>query len=643
MAKNIEYPLPIGITLTGGTLEYRIESVLGQGGFGITYKVSAMVGVGNIKNRISFAVKEHFVKGRCHRGSDGKSVEYSKEAAEDVENSLKSFIKEGKRLNKICKINKNIVDVNEVFEANNTAYYVMEYLNGGDLRQMIKDNGGGISEEKALSIIRPIANAVTCLHQERLLHLDIKPENIVLRKNYDQVSYEPVLIDFGIAIHFDSKGNITTTSNMAGISEGYSPREQHAKVTTFAPWMDVYSLAATALYLMTGKDPLGAFDVHDGYVESVLPTSISKRTRMAIANAMKGDYTLRTQSAKNFLNDLEGNSALPSNFILRGGHYKYRIVHVEEKRNNCYVYKAVIYTGAPSSSEGENITKTEIYTIYEFYVEEKNIVKRDDKGILIGLEPYDIHKWIYDSYLNDAQKLTGLSSPGMSNATDYTMNCELFSANGTFYLVKRDKWKKPTPLPFAQFFSKLKSTNLSAKTIKRICLIVLTFAIIVLLAIFIPKIKFPSRPSIAPDLIVPDTVIIDDTVLEQKTDCLMTSEKADLMISEKKNIQQEEKPITPQPKTEPTVIKEKTDDQKYDDAVKKDDVSTLVQLANNGYSKAYCKLAKIYLKQNNFSLANSYANKAYKANVGKSEAQYVVNVLDGYGYYDNNANQKPPF
>ena len=83
--KDFEYPLPIGFVLKGGLMDYRIEEVLGQGGFGITYRVSAKVTVGHIKSTMMFAIKEHFVKGRCHRAANKVTVEYSEEAAAEVE------------------------------------------------------------------------------------------------------------------------------------------------------------------------------------------------------------------------------------------------------------------------------------------------------------------------------------------------------------------------------------------------------------------------------------------------------------------------------------------------------------------------------------------------------------------------------
>ncbi|MBR5638222.1 MAG: hypothetical protein IKW83_00520 [Muribaculaceae bacterium] len=139
MADNnkYEWALPIGTTIRGGQYPYEVVDVLGHGGFGITYKVKARVPLNNIRVDVFFALKEYFPTG-CWRGDNGATMECSPSLAADTKAGLKDFITEGNRLQKICSLNPHIVNVNEVFEANATAYFVMEYLSGGDLRQMRK-------------------------------------------------------------------------------------------------------------------------------------------------------------------------------------------------------------------------------------------------------------------------------------------------------------------------------------------------------------------------------------------------------------------------------------------------------------------------------------------------------------------------
>lgn len=307
--KKYEYTLSIGTKLQGAKT-YHIEEVLGQGGYGITYKVWAVTKEGRIPVKVPFAIKEHFVNGRCHRAADGVTVDYSQEAAEDVEESLKDFVKEGRLLNKICQVSdeavRYIVPVNEVIEVNNTAYFVMQYLEGGSLRRMVL-NSGALPEEKALALIKPIVRAVDFIHRHKVLHMDIKPENIVMHRNLLTGQDEPVLIDFGVSLHFNKKGGLTSKHTSFGHTEGFSPIEQYGAVETFAPWIDVYALGATLYYLLTGKTPPKAFDMTPDDVDKNLPPEVSKRTKAAIKHAMTKDYHDRTQSASTFLWELEND------------------------------------------------------------------------------------------------------------------------------------------------------------------------------------------------------------------------------------------------------------------------------------------------------------------------------------------------
>lgn len=301
--KKYEQALPVGYKLTGGSHDYFIEQVLGQGGFGITYKVKARIKAGNIGIDAHFAVKEYFPSG-CWRTPGDTMMLYAPTSEEAVKTSLKDFISEGHRLQQICNINSNIVSVNEVFEANGTAYFVMEYLLGGDIRKMVHNNGGAMSEDEMLGIITPVANAVQCLHDNNMLHLDIKPENIVMRQSEDGTHMVPVLIDFGIAVHFDEKGAPTTTSPSKGVTQGYSPVEQFAGITRFDPRFDVYSLSATCYYMLTGQTPKSAFDVTDADIRTALEGHASPSTIDAIAGGMCKDVVNRTPSVRNLLDAL---------------------------------------------------------------------------------------------------------------------------------------------------------------------------------------------------------------------------------------------------------------------------------------------------------------------------------------------------
>ena len=297
-----KHELPKGTILRSPELCYKVEEVLGSGGFGITYKVSADVIQGNIPLHTFFAVKEHFLSDCCER-DDGTIVLVSKTQSDTYKDCLADFKAEAIRLNELSGLHKGIVRVNEVFNTNNTVYYVMEYLNGRSIRKEVKDNRP-YSEKEALSLIREISDAIMFLHNERITHLDIKPDNIILHTFPNEDSPYPVLIDFGLAKHYDKDGKVTSTTRVQGCSEGYSPVEQYVRIDRFSPTADIYALGATLFFMLTGKDPIIATDITEDYILSHLPNDVSESTRKAILDAMKKEKNDRTKSVEEFLNGL---------------------------------------------------------------------------------------------------------------------------------------------------------------------------------------------------------------------------------------------------------------------------------------------------------------------------------------------------
>ncbi|MBO4977686.1 MAG: serine/threonine protein kinase, partial [Muribaculaceae bacterium] len=253
MADNDVPSLYPGAVLTGRR-RYVIERVLGAGGFGITYCASTDITVDNITVTARMAVKEHFVSLYNERADNNVTVTTpgSQKVRELVANSMRDFLGEARRLQQLGAGHPNIVKVNEVFEANGTAYYVMEYLDGSSLWDNIKDRG--MTEPDMLALMLPIVDAVAYLHRNRLTHLDIKPQNIMLAAG-EGGAVRPVLIDFGLSKHYDAEGHATSTINTLACSDGYSPAEQYSGIMTFTPSADVYALGATMIACLTGKTP----------------------------------------------------------------------------------------------------------------------------------------------------------------------------------------------------------------------------------------------------------------------------------------------------------------------------------------------------------------------------------------------------
>lgn len=440
---NFKYALPVGSVLKGGEIpgrkgehfHYKVENILGQGSFGITYSVSDQVPIGNIRQRMSFAVKELFVKEYCSRDEDGVTIKYSAEYSNNFKEELHNFVQEANRLYRICKGNDNIVNVNEVFQANGTAYYVMDNITGGNLRSLC--HGAPLPESRVLALMEPIAKAVEYVHNQHYMHFDIKPDNIMLRQNSDG-SESPVLIDFGISMHFNDRGN-TTEKYAPGTSAGYSPKEQYEPVTKFTPAIDVYALAATYFYLLTGHDPVISQQVYPGYVAKHLPLDVSEVTRQAIAEGMKPLWSERPQSVAKFLAGFRESYTLKQGYILKSPHLSYYIFSVEDE-SSCYIhYKAVPYHGSSYNGNDANVTQTTIYDIYECFVA-KFMSRAKDGSIQM---PDGMTTLPSFAQFNDlAKRWSGLDEMGKDK--DLPLSCEWFKANNTQYVVVK-KGFKPTP------------------------------------------------------------------------------------------------------------------------------------------------------------------------------------------------------
>ena len=222
---------------------YQIERILGQGGFGITYR-AVQTSLGR-----TVAIKEFFMKDYCERAEDSTRVTMGTQSSREmVQRYRDKFEKEARTLAKLK--HPHIVPVIDVFRENNTSYYVMEYAEGASLKQRV-DEEGPLSETKAVSYILQVADALRYLHGQHICHLDIKPANILTTARG-----EAILADFGLAKQYDEEGGETSTTPV-GKSKGYAPPEQYRTggVQSFSPETDVYALGATLYFLLTGKTP----------------------------------------------------------------------------------------------------------------------------------------------------------------------------------------------------------------------------------------------------------------------------------------------------------------------------------------------------------------------------------------------------
>lgn len=296
-----------GSELRSGAHTYIIRSVLGSGGFGITYSATFNTTISGMRVQVVVAVKEFFLSSDCERDANTGSISVSNPARERAESAKKDFIGEARRLQQLGQGHHNIISVSEVFEANNTAYYVMEFVEGESLQAYVKRNGA-LSEAATMAIMRPVVDAVAFLHRNRITHLDIKPANIML--STDEHGMRPVLIDFGLSKHYNADGSATSTINSMGYSEGYSPIEQYTGISEFSPQSDVYSLAATIVYCLTGKNPSPALKLKLADIDSELQTKgVSAALRHTLLSALSLQPENRPADASALLAALGGSPA----------------------------------------------------------------------------------------------------------------------------------------------------------------------------------------------------------------------------------------------------------------------------------------------------------------------------------------------
>ena len=228
--------------------KYLVGKAIGEGGFGITY-----IGM-DLELEVRVAIKEYYPQGfaaRDSRTNDGTVRSYSENTREFFESGREKFVNEARTVAKFRGL-PEIVSVIEFFRENQTAYIVMEYLDGQTLKQYLKANGGKIPTDEILRMMRPLILSLGKIHREGLIHRDISPDNIMLMKNGSIK-----ILDFGGAREFASQDG---RSMSVLVKHGYAPEEQYRSRGDQGPWTDVYALCATMYRCITGEIPPNALD-----------------------------------------------------------------------------------------------------------------------------------------------------------------------------------------------------------------------------------------------------------------------------------------------------------------------------------------------------------------------------------------------
>lgn len=287
---NTDNMLRVGTVLHG---TYRIDRYLSSGGFGNTYVAT------NIQFGEQYAIKEFFMRGISQRDNNNTTVSVSNtDNRETFASQLEKFKKEARRLRKLN--NEHIVRVHDLFEENGTAYYVMDYIDGENLSDRLKRTGKPLSEAEVMQLLPQILDALQAAHKEGILHLDLKPANIMVDRQG-----VVKLIDFGASKQQSAQGG-ATTSTAVSYTNGYAPREQmEQNLEKFGPWTDFYALGATLYNLITNNKPPLPSDIDDDGSEDKhlalpMPTNYDEKWKNMISWLMSTNRNDRPQNVETF-------------------------------------------------------------------------------------------------------------------------------------------------------------------------------------------------------------------------------------------------------------------------------------------------------------------------------------------------------
>ena len=299
MENNVEISigLPIGLILNN---RYRIDSIIAMGGFGITYQAWDCT----LEKKV--AIKEFYPNGLVTRTEEKQVSVYVSENEDQFEHGKKRFLREARDVSRFSN-NPNVVTVFDFFEANGTAYIVMEFLEGMTLKQYIDRSGGRIDESMAINVIFALMTTLETVHNAGVVHRDIAPDNI-----YVCDDKRIKLIDFGAA---RETTDLSQNSSSVILKHGYAPVEQYSRHGNIGPWTDVYAFGALIYYMMTGVRPLDSVDrmIEDSLeppnrLNPSMPRAMNEVTMKALAvNAkdryqnmgeMRADYLRLSQAEK---------------------------------------------------------------------------------------------------------------------------------------------------------------------------------------------------------------------------------------------------------------------------------------------------------------------------------------------------------
>ena len=330
---------------------YTIEGVLGQGGFGITY-----LGIDELHEK-KVAIKEFFPQGIVTRNTeyeDTVTVTYVEEKA-DYEKGKERFLKEARTMAKFSK-DEGIVKALDFFEINNTAYIVMEYLEGITLKQYLRENQR-IAPEDLIELLVPLIESLDEIHSQGMIHRDISPDNIMVLPD-GRIK----LMDFGAARDYTEFGE---KSLSIVLKPGYAPPEQYQTHGVQGPWTDIYALCATMYKCITGENPPDAIErVMDDSLKKISEFGIviPPQEEAAIIKGMSVSAKDRYQDIKDFCEDLYGgyeetsvSENKESEVKIETGN-EIKVTEIAEQQKSQYILRNPKVEDDSSTESGKKVT-----------------------------------------------------------------------------------------------------------------------------------------------------------------------------------------------------------------------------------------------------------------------------------------------
>ena len=291
-AEHQEFVLQPGTILKG---QYLVGRVLGQGGFGITY-----IGWDLALER-KVAIKEYFPTGCAGRKTQTGEIQwYASEQAGAAKSSGRDmFLKEARKMSKVSQV-AQVVHVLDLFQENDTAYIIMDFIEGQTLKAKLTQTGP-MDWEAVKAIFLPVIGSMEQVHRAGLVHRDLSPDNLMLLPDGSTK-----ILDLGAAKDLELNSG---ASSMLVAKGGFSPIEQYTQRGGSGPWTDVYAMAATMYYTLTGKLPLPAIDrVEKDAIDWSLPQleALPAPVLQAMQHAMALNPEDRTRTMEQFAQELMG-------------------------------------------------------------------------------------------------------------------------------------------------------------------------------------------------------------------------------------------------------------------------------------------------------------------------------------------------